>query len=149
MGRLEGTVSITGLPPHRGLIVHVCLLPTGGPDDPDPRGGPPDDASAVCDRVFEEFDLRREARRPTFERPFAVERPPGRYYVQVRAVVFRSRGGRVSGREERFLFARPVVVAARPAGRVRLPVAWPEEAESADGPGTAGASGRRPWWRIW
>ena len=86
MGRLDGTVSITGLPPHRGLIVSVCFYRVGSAEAPAPYAGdPPAEAATDCHQVANQVDLAAESLQPAYELPFRVDRPPGFYYLQVRA----------------------------------------------------------------
>jgi hypothetical protein len=129
MARLEGTISLAGLPPHRGLIVNLCLFPVAGADSPAPYDGdPPAEAVTDCDKVFEGVDLNKESQETTFECGFGVDRPPGYYYVQLRVIMFRARDGKVIAQAEQFFFGRrPLHIAAEPEGRVTLPVSWPSE----------------------
>lgn len=152
MAKLEGTISITGLPPHRGLIVNLCFFAVAGPDAPAPHNGdPPAEAVTISDKVFEQVDLDKESQETTFEHHFGVERSPGYYYVQVRAILFRSRDGKVFAQAEQFFFARqPVHIAAEPEGNVTLPVSWPREPlEELRHYGAVSPQTKRPWWRFW
>jgi hypothetical protein len=127
MGRLDGTVSITGLPPHRGLIVNLCFYEVGGPDAPAPYGGdPPAEAATDCQKVAEHVHLREESRQPTFEQRFSIEHRTGHYYVQVRAILFREHAGAILAQVEPFFFSRrPLRIADESLGHVTLPVSWP------------------------
>jgi hypothetical protein len=152
MGRLDGTISLTGLPPHRGLILNLCLFPVSGPDTPAPPGGdPPADAAIDCHKVVEQVDLNVESQRAEFDEPFSLERQPGFYYVQVRAILFRSRDGSVFAQAEQFFFARgPVRIGPISEGRITLPVSWPiEPLEGLHHYGTVSPQSTRPWWRFW
>src|SRR5688572_28898113 len=76
LARLEGTISITGLPPHRGLIVNLCFFSVASADAPAPHhGDPPGEVVTDCDKVFEQVDLERESRETKFEHHFGVKRP--------------------------------------------------------------------------
>jgi len=127
MGKLDGTISITGLPPHRGLIVNVCLFEVGGLDAPAPHDGdPPPEAVADTHKVVEDVHLHEESQRPTFEQTFHIDHRPGFYYVQVRVILFRNHKGSMLAQAEQFFFARrPVQIAAEPAGQITFPVSWP------------------------
>ena len=62
MPKLEGTISMSRLPPKRGLIVNLCFFAVAGPDAPAPYGGdPPAEAATDCDKVFEQVDLQKES----------------------------------------------------------------------------------------
>ena len=152
MARLDGTISITGLPPHRGLIVYVCVFPVTGPDAPVPHAGdPPAKVATDCDKVIEQVDLERESQETTFEQPFGIERSPGYYYVQIRVTLFRNRNGRTFAQVEQFFFARrPVHIAKDAEGIITFPVSWPvEPLEALHHYETVVPKTKRPWWRIW
>jgi hypothetical protein len=128
MAKLEGTIAVTGLPPHRGLIVNLCFFPVGAADAPAPYGGDPP-AEAVTDRheVAKQVDLNTESPESGYDLPFAVERPAGYYYLQVRAILFRTQAGKVFAKAEQFFFARrPLPLTDEPIGRITLPVQWPQ-----------------------
>ena len=149
---LDGAISITDLPPHRGLIVNLCLFPVAGPDAPAPHGGhPPAQAATDCHEVFKQVDLDAESQVPAFEHPFAFERPPGYYYLQLRVILFRTQGGKAFGQAEQFFFGRrPIRVTAGSCGPVTLPVSWPTEPlEALHHYGTVKPQRSRPWWRVW
>src|SRR5205807_1493132 len=96
MARMKGTISITGLPPHRGLIVNLCFFAVAGPDVPAPyNGDPPAKAATDCDKVFEQVDLDKESQETAFQHDFDIERSPGYYYVQLRVILFQNRDGKV------------------------------------------------------
>jgi hypothetical protein len=152
MGRLDGTISLSGLPSHRGLILDLCLFHVSGPDAPAPHGGdPPAEAATDCHKVVEQVDLNAESQRVDFDQPFSLERQPGFYYVQVRAVLFRSRDGSLFAQAEQFFFGhRPVRIGPVSEGRITLPVSWPTEPlEDLHRYGTVGPQPARPWWRFW
>lgn len=153
MGRLDGTISLTGLPPHRGVVLNLCLYPVSGPDTPAPYGGdPPAEAAIDCQKVFEKVDLTVESQQAELDQRFTLERQAGFYYVQVRAILFRSRhDGSVVAQAEQFFFARrPVQIEAISGGQITLPVSWPTEPlESLHHYGTVSPQRPRPWWRFW
>ena len=127
MAKLEGTVAVAALPPHRGLIVSLCFFRVGAADAPVPYGGDPP-AEAVTDShdVAKQVDLHTESSQAAYDLPFVVERPPGFYYLQVRAILFRTQAGKVFAQAEQFFFARrPLPLTEEPLGRVTLPVQWP------------------------
>ena len=129
MGQLAGTISITGLPPHRGLIANICFFAVPGLDAPTPHNGDPPAAAATdCDKILEQVDLNKESNQTTFEYQFSVERAPGYYYLQLRVILFRGRSGKMFAQAEQFFFARrPVRISAEAQGNVTLPVSWPAE----------------------
>ena len=58
MGTLAGTVSLTGLPPHRGLILNLCLYSVPAADTPAPNAGdPPAEAATDCHEVYQQVNL--------------------------------------------------------------------------------------------
>jgi hypothetical protein len=128
MAKLEGTIALTGLPPHCGIIVKLCFFPVEAAESPAPYGGDPP-ASAVTDShdIANQVDLYTESSQPGYDLPFAVERPAGCYYLQVRAILFRMRGSEVFAQIEPFFFARrPLQLTEMPLGRITLPVQWPQ-----------------------
>ena len=127
MAKLNGTVAIAALPPHRGLIVSLCLFAVANAEDPAPyNGDPPPDASTDCEVLFEKVDLNEESRESTFQTRFSVERLPGYYYLQVRAILFREKDGKFFAQVEPFFFAqRPVRIAAGEESHITIPVSWP------------------------
>ena len=128
MPNLEGNVTVSGLPPHRGLIVSLCFFRVAAATDPAPYGGdPPAEAVTDCHEVIKQVDLNRESSQATCHLPFAVERPAGFYYLQVRAVLFRTRKDKIFAQAEQFFFARrPLPLTEEPLGPVALPVDWPQ-----------------------
>lgn len=153
MGRLEGHISIEGLPHHRGLMIHLAFFAVTGPDAPAPYGGnPPAEAVTDCVKVYEQVEIDSECRQTRFEYAFTLERPPGYYFVQVRAILFRDKqGGDLLAQAEQFFFARrPVRITPEPESRVMFPVTWPKEAlEELHYYGTIKPQAKRPWWRFW
>ncbi|HVS35282.1 MAG TPA: hypothetical protein VMS17_06840 [Gemmataceae bacterium] len=152
MAKWEGAILITGLPPHRGLIINLCFFAVAKPDSPPPHNGdPPAEAATNCDKVFEQVDLDMESRETTFEHHFGIERSPGYYYVQLRVILFRAREGKVFAQAEQFFFARrPLLIGAELEGNVTLPVSWPTEPlEELHHYGTVSPQMKRPWRRFW
>jgi hypothetical protein len=152
MPKLEGTISISGLPPNRGLIVNLCFFPVAGLDAPAPfDGDPPAEAATDCDKIFEQVDLDNESRIPAMEIRFAVDRSGGYYYVQVRAILFQVKAGKMLAQFEQFLFERrPVLFGGEPQGSVAFPVEWPTTPlEDLHYYGTVHPQSKRPWWKIW
>lgn len=151
MAKLEGTIVVSGLPPHRGLIVNLCFYRVDTADAPAPYGGdPPADAVADSHDVFAQVDLHTESDRTAYELPFAIERQPGLDYLQVRAILFRAQAGKVFAQAERFFFdQRPVRVPPRD-GALALPVTWPTQSlEELHHQGTVRPQQHKPWWRLW
>jgi hypothetical protein len=152
MARLEGAISLSGLPPHRGLILNLCFFAVPTAEAPAPHDGdPPADAATDCEKLFERVDLESESQETTFEHEFRVERPAGYYFLQVRAILFRIEGGRVFAQAEQFFFGRrPVHISTQPKELVTLPVSWPTQALKELGSyGVLKPKGKRPWWKLW
>ena len=128
MAKLEGTLAVSGLPPHRGLIVSLCFFRVRAATDPAPYGGdPPAEAVTDCHEVFKQVDLHTESSQACYDLSFVVERPAGFYYLQVRAILFRTQAGKVFAQAEQFFFARrPLPLTDEPLGSVTLPVQWPQ-----------------------
>lgn len=128
MATLQGIIAVTGLPPHRGLIVSLCFFPVASGDVPAPYGGdPPAEAVTDSHEVANQVDLHTESSLPGYDLPFAAERPAGFYYLQVRAILFRTQAGKVFAQAEQFFFTRrPLALTEQPLGRVTLPVEWPQ-----------------------
>src|SRR5689334_1550695 len=120
MAKLEGTIAVTGLPPHRGLIVSLCFFPVAAADTLPPYGGdPPAEAVTDCHGVFNQVDLDTELSQSVWNLSFVVERPPGFYYLQVRAILFRTQAGKVFAQAEQFFFTRrPLPLTGEPLGHV-------------------------------
>lgn len=128
MAKLEGTIAVAGLPPHRGLIVNLCFFPVTAADAPAPYGGdPPAEAVTDSHEVAKQVDLHTESSQSGYDLPFAVELPAGYYYLQVRAILFRTQAGKVFAQAEQFFFARrPLPLPEEPLGHLTLPVQWPQ-----------------------
>lgn len=153
---LEGMIAITGLPPHRGMIVRLCFYRVDLADAPAPYGGdPPVGAATDCHEVVKHVDLNAESSQGACELPFRVARPAGFYYLQVRAILFRAPAGEVFAQAEQFFFGRrPVHVAPEVApeeeGVLTLPVSWPTQSlEELHTYGTMSPRTKRQWWRFW
>ena len=129
MAMLEGMIALTGLPPHRGLMVSLCFFRVESADAPAPfDGDPPAEAATDCHQVAKQVDLNTELSQTGYELPFRIERPAGFYYLQVRAILFRAQAetGKVFAQVEPFFYARrPLQIAEPQTGLVTLPVAWP------------------------
>jgi len=125
---IEGKIAVAGLPPHRGLIVSLCFFRVAGATDPVPYGGdPPGEAVTDCHEVFEQVDLNTESSQTAYELPFAVERPAGFYYLQLRTILYRTQADKVFAQAEQFFFARrPLQLTEAPLGHITLPVQWPQ-----------------------
>jgi hypothetical protein len=143
MAHLEGSIVLSDLPPHGGLIVRLCLFPVEGPDSAPPfEGDPPPEAATDCIDVYEQVDLGAESSQSEYSLTFAAERPEGHYYLQVRAILFRMEAGKVFAQTEQFFFAhRPLPVP--PPGVPSLPVRWPSDSiAELDHHGTVHPSGK-------
>jgi hypothetical protein len=152
MPKLEGTISISRLPPNRGLIVNLCFFAVAGPDAPAPYGGdPPTEAATDCDKVLEQVDLERESQDPAVDVGFSVERAAGYYYVQVRIILFQAKEGKMRAQAEQFFFGkRPLVFGTESHGNVTLPIEWPQiPLEDLHHYGTVSPQKKRPWWKFW
>ncbi len=127
LGRLSGRVSITGLPPRRGLIITLNFYKVNGPDAPAPYGGdPPPDVSMDSQKIIEQVDLDQECPETLFEQEFDLSHHMGHFYVELSAILIRNRKGSVFAQVERFFFSRrPLEIAVEPVGDVTFPVAWP------------------------
>jgi hypothetical protein len=126
MAKLEGTVSVTGLPPHRGLMISLCFYEVGSADASAPHGGdPPTEAATDCHQVAKQVDLHTEVVQPSYDLPFSIEHRAGFYYLQVRAILFRFHGGKMLAQAEQFFSGRRPLVLPEPSISVTLPVAWP------------------------
>jgi hypothetical protein len=104
------------------------MFRVGAATDPAPYGGdPPATAATDSHDVFTQVDLNTERSQPAYELPFLVERPPGFYYLQVRAILFRHERGKAYAQAEQFFFARrPLPLSDEPLGVVTLPIRWPQ-----------------------
>lgn len=152
MGRLDGTIAVTGLPAHRGLILTVCFYPVSGPGSPAPHGGdPPAEAAIDCHEVVNDVHPHEESDQAAYDFPFGIDRPAGHYYLQVRAILFRDKGDSLFAQAEQFFFSRrPFEVMQAGGDRVTLPVAWPGlPLEELHHYGTVHPEPARSWWRFW
>ncbi|VTS07346.1 hypothetical protein [Tuwongella immobilis] len=127
MGKLEGTIALTGVPPHRGLMVSLSFFPVNSPDDPVPYDGdPPPEIARDSHSVHHQVDLSRESSQSEYEFPIEVERPDGFYYLELRAVLLRTHDGQLVAQAEPFFFARrPMLFCDPPLGKITLPIPWP------------------------
>ena len=60
----------------------------------------PVSAATDCHEVFKQADLNAESLLAGYDKSFSVERPSGFYYVQVRAILFRTQAGKVFAQAE-------------------------------------------------
>src|SRR3954467_814124 len=101
MAKLDGTIAVSGLPPHRGMIVSLCFYRVDVADAPAPYGGdPPAEAATDCHEVVNHVDLNTESSQGDYELPFRIPRPAGFYYLQVRSILFRANAGKVVAQAE-------------------------------------------------
>lgn len=152
MSRLNGTVVISGLPPHRGLILNVCFFPVPNADTPPPYGGnPPAESSTDFQKAFEHIDMDRESGQADFACDFSIERPDGFYYLQVRALLVRQASRQVFMQAEQFFFGRRTVqIPVGEEGHLTLPVTWrATPLESLHHYARFHPRPRRPWWKLW
>jgi hypothetical protein len=152
MARLDGTVSITDLPPHRGVHLSVCFFRVPSVDAPPLYDGdPPAEACTDCVDICSEEHLDRDRLDPAREWRFFADRAPGCYYVQLRAILYRSQNGRMFAQVEQFFFRRrPLQIPAEDQGSVTFPVAWPtERLEELHLYGKVSPQKSHPWWRFW
>jgi len=113
MAKLEGTIAVAGLPPHRGLIVNLCFFPVGAADSPTPYGGdPPGEAVTDSYEVFKQVDLNTESSRSAYDLPVAVESQPGSTTCRCGPSCSAPRLARCSPRPSSF---------SSPGGRSKLP----------------------------
>ncbi len=128
MAKLEGTIAVASLPPHRGLIVKLCFFPVESSDALAPYDGdPPAEVVTDCHEVAKQVGLHTESSQSGYDLPFVVERPSGFYYLQVRVILFRIQAGKVFEQTEQFFFPRgPLSISEEPLGQVTLPVQWPQ-----------------------
>jgi hypothetical protein len=152
MAKLEGTIAIAGLPPHRGLIVSLCFYRVDAAEAPAPHGGdPPAEAATDCHEVVNEVDLNTESSQSAYDLPFRIERPAGFYYLQVRVILFRMQAEKVLAQAEQFFFGnRPIHIRAELQDMLTLPAVWPTQAlEELHHYDTVNPPKKRPWWRFW
>jgi len=149
VAKLEGTIQIAGLPPHRGFMIDVCFFSVESAGSPAPYDGdPPVDVVTDCDRVFERVDLEKESVETTFEQDFALERRAGYYFVQLRVILFRVQDGKAFAQAEQFFFGRrPLRIPVE--SNVTFPVAWPPQSLSELHHYRTFKPQNRPWWRFW
>ena len=152
MAIIEGKIALTGLPPHRGLIVTPCFFPVTGPSAPVPYDGePPGGAATESHVVYEAVNLDHESTESSVEIAFAAERPLGYWYIQLRAVLFRKGSGKVFAQAEQFFFRRrPLHVDSEYVAGVFIPMTWPStRIEDLGHYGTVHPARKQPWWKFW
>jgi hypothetical protein len=74
--------------------------------------------------VVKDVHLEQGRTETSVEQDFEVDRPDGFYYLQVRAILFRTQGGKTFAQAEQFFFRRRSLVV--PCEGVTLPVVWPD-----------------------
>jgi hypothetical protein len=152
MATLEGTVSIGGMPPHRGALVDLAFFRVAAADADPPYGGePPAEACGDAVEVCAEGLADADGRETTREWPFEATRTPGYYYVQLRVVLYREHRGNMYAQSEQFFFRRrPVHVPEEGLAGITFPVVWPPEPiDELHQYGTVHPERPRPWWRFW
>lgn len=121
-----GTISITDLPPHRGLSLSLAFFAVLGPDSAAPfDGDPPAEAVADVVEVFESVDLHNEIADASREIPFSIKHTSGHYYILIRAILYRQQQGRYFAQTEQFFFGRRPLPLTEDLPSVTLPIAWP------------------------
>ncbi|HLY11823.1 MAG TPA: hypothetical protein VKW04_21155 [Planctomycetota bacterium] len=128
-GKVAGIITLSELPPHRGLILNVCFYKVSAFDTPPPYDGqPPAKAAIDVHQVVEDVDVERESPATSREHPFALEHPTGYYYVEVRAILFRKRGDLMMAQVEQFFYGtRPLLITESVEAPVTFPVVWPAD----------------------
>ena len=152
MAKIEGKISITGLPPHRGLIVNLCFFPVARPDAPVPYdGNPPSQAVTESHKVYENVNLDHETTASSVEISFATEGQLGYCYIQLRAVLFRKENEKVFAQAEQFFFKQqPLHIDSGYVAGVVFRVTWPTtRVEEMEHYGTVKPTGKRSWWKMW
>jgi hypothetical protein len=153
MPTLEGTILITGLPPNSGINISLCFFAVDDIISTPPYGGdPPTEAATDCEKIVHQVDLDRESNDASFAHSFAVERPVGYYYLQVRVLLFRTtRQGMVLAHAEQFFFAnRPIPITQSQEDQLSLPISWPnDQPEVLHLYGSVSPQNNRPWWKFW
>jgi hypothetical protein len=146
MATLAGTVSIEGLPVHRGAAVSLAFFRVESADAPPPYdGAPPPEACVdiveVCDEGLGDADLRETAR----QWQFTAARTPGYYFVQLRVILYRVHREKAYAQAEQFFFRRrPLHIPMEGLTGITFPVSWPTEAlEELNHYGTVHPSGSR------
>src|SRR5262249_28678842 len=150
--RLEGTLSIADLPPHRAVSLAICFFHVETADAAPPYDGdPPADVCTNCVNVCGVESLEKDIHDAAREWHFVAERPAGYYYVQVREILYRTQRDRMFAQVEQFFFRRrPLLIVADRQGTVTLPVEWPAQPlEELHHYGTVYPKNKRPWWRFW
>jgi hypothetical protein len=80
MATLDGTIAVSELPPHRGLIVNLCFYRVNAGDAPAPyEGDPPSKAATDCHETYNHVDMDAESNTSFYDLPFSIERPAGFY----------------------------------------------------------------------
>src|SRR5262249_14573589 len=124
MPKLTGKIATDGLPPHHGLVVHLCFFPVTTADAPEPRPLDPagwPDHTEVARHVYP----HTESSQTVYDLPFAVERPAGFYYLQVHASLLRTHEGKMCAQVEQFIFGGDNGPLALIDGSISLPISWP------------------------
>lgn len=128
MGRVDGMVLLTGLPPHRGLMMHLHFYRVESAMAPPPYDGEvPAEAAVEGHEIITRIHLDTEVQKTSDEVSFRVELPAGFYYPEVRAILFRSGIPSVFAQSEGVFYRRrPLEVPEQGVIQIRLPVAWPQ-----------------------
>ncbi len=123
---LVGQISISNLPPHRGLIVNLAFFEVDDADsDPPYNGDPPAEAASDCPQLYKGVDLDSEYTVTERDVSFSIKHAPGYYYIQVRAILFREQNGKVFAQAEQFFFGRRPLALIENFDSVTFPIAWP------------------------
>jgi hypothetical protein len=127
LGKVQGVIALSGLPPHQGVILNVCFYQVNAADSPPPYGGqPPPTAAVDLYKVYEDVHLDKESTATTREHPFSLEHPRGFFYVEVRAILFRKREDNQFAQAEQFFYGvRPLKISETVEASMTFPVSWP------------------------
>ena len=132
---LSGCISISNLPPHRGLIITLVFFKAEGMDSVPPYNGHPPTESItdnieLCNKVDLECEMNDSQREVAFE----IEHPTGHFYLQLRVILFRKNNGKAFAQTEQFFFGRSPLPLFEDLHSFTLPIECPstplEELES-------------------
>jgi len=152
MAAFQGTIAISDMPPHRGIIVNLCFFSVPEVDASPPYDGdPPAEKATDCQEVLHDVHPDEERSEAGRECSFSLQRDEGYYFIQIRVILFRQNEGRLLAQAEQFFFRRrPLVVSAAYSPAVTFPIRWPDtDLGELHHYGTIAPRKTRPWWRFW
>ncbi len=124
--KFSGQVSLTNLPPHRGLIISIAFFKVDGLHSDVPFGGNPsgEEISDVTE-IYNNVNLELDMTDTSMAAPFSLNREKGYFYIQARVILFRKKDEKMYAQAEQYFYSQRPILLNDDLSSVVLPVKWP------------------------